>query len=340
MNKIIKVSVTAMAALSMWACVDNANSNKPANATNSNANATASKAAPSAETLLAMDKQANEAYFKGDTAFFDGFLSDKTVMYDGKDRYDKAAALKMIGSAKCDMKSWNIEDPQVSMIDADTYVLSYKGTYDGTCTEGGKSMKAPSPIRAATVYVRNGEKWQAAFHGENMIIDPKNPPAPPAKTEPSKADTSNANNSASNANSTSAESAPKATADANSDTLTKIHNSGWEAWKAKDAKKFDELLASNFAFLDPAGVWHGNKAETIKFWTEGMKCEGVNNVKFGPGFATPLSPTIEILTGNGTADGTCDGQKNGELSTTAFYVKDGDTWKLAFMMESIPQGGM
>lgn len=340
MNKIIKVSITAMAALSMWACVDNANSNKPANATNSNANATASKAAPSAETLLAMDKQANEAYFKGDTAFFDGFLSDKTVMYDGKDRYDKAAALKMIGSAKCDMKSWNIEDPQVSMIDADTYVLSYKGTYDGTCTEGGKSMKAPSPIRAATVYVRNGEKWQAAFHGENMIIDPKNPPAPPAKTEPSKADTSNANNSASNANSTSAESAPKATADANSDTLTKIHNSGWEAWKAKDAKKFDELLASNFAFLDPAGVWHGNKAETIKFWTEGMKCEGVNNVKFGPGFATPLSPTIEILTGNGTADGTCDGQKNGELSTTAFYVKDGDTWKLAFMMESIPHAGM
>jgi hypothetical protein len=238
------------------------------------------------------------------------------------------------------MKSWNVEDPQISMIDADTYVLSYKGTYDGTCTEGGKSMKAPSPIRAATVYVRNGEKWQAAFHGEALIIDPKNPPAPPAKTEAKKAEPANDNKSAANANSNTAAAAPKATPDANTDALTKIHNSGWEAWKAKDAKKLDELTAANFAFLDPAGVWHGNKAETIKYFTEGMKCEGVTNVKFGPGFATPLSPTVEILTGTGTADGTCDGQKNGELNTTAFYVKDGDTWKLAFMMEAVPQAGM
>ena len=342
MNKFIKFILMVMGALTIWACVDNT-ANKPANTNaNANANANISKpvaSAPSADTLLALDKQANEAYFKGDAAFFNGFLSDKMVMNGGGNRSDKTASLKMIGTAKCDMKSWNVEDPQVSTIDADTYVLSYKGTYDGTCTEGGKSMKAPSPIRAATVYVRNGDKWQAAFHGENLIIDPKNPPPPP-KSEAKKVEPANSNKSASNTNSATAETAPKPTPDPNTDALTKIHNSGWEAWKAKDANKLNELIASNFAFLDPAGVWHSGKADTVKYFTEGMKCEGVNNVKFGPGFATPLSPTVEILTGNGTADGTCDGQKNGELNTTAFYVKEGDTWKLAFMMESIPQAGM
>ena len=45
------------------------------------------------------------------------------------------------------------------------------------------------------------------------------------------------------------------------------------------------------------------------------------------------------LTGKGEADGSCDGQKNGPLYTTAFYVKEGDAWKLAFMFEALPTPG-
>src|SRR5436189_196126 len=54
-------------------------------------------------------------------------------------------------------------------------VLTYEGTYDGTCNDGagGKSTKIPSPMRAATVLVRNGDKWQAAWHSETAIIEPK-----------------------------------------------------------------------------------------------------------------------------------------------------------------------
>ena len=33
----------------------------------------------------------------------------------------------------------------VSPIDADTYVVSYKGTFDGTCTMDGKTEKSPEP---------------------------------------------------------------------------------------------------------------------------------------------------------------------------------------------------
>jgi hypothetical protein len=65
-----------------------------------------------------------------------------------------------------------------------------------------------------------------------------------------------------------------------------------------------------------------------------MKCEGITSVKVTDGFASAISPTVEILTLKGTADGSCDGQKNGPLFQSAVYVKEGDAWKLAFMFES------
>ena len=337
----ICVLSAALAAL-MAACgapagntVTNANAN--AN-TNSNANmAKPMAAAPTKDALFAMDKQANEAWIKGDTKFFDGFLSDKFVEYaDGK-RMAKADLTKMIADSKCDIKTWSLEDPQMAMIDADTYVLTYKGTFDGTCTgSDGKSMKVPSPTRAASVYVRSGDKWQGVFHGENLIIDPKNPPkaapAPPAKKEEAKKDDKPAANAAP---------APaKPVADANTEALVKIHTSGWEAFKAKDAKKFEDITSANLVNVDPLGGVYSGKANVIKQWTETMKCEGITKVSVADGFASAISPTVELLTLKGTTDGTCDGQKNGPLYQSTIYVKEGDAWKLAFMFESLPMPGM
>jgi len=331
MKTIVKIILLGTTSILFASCGAPAG-NAPANNANANtAKPTAAAAAPTADALLALDKQANEAFFKGDSKFFEGVLSDKMVMINGGQRMGKADVVKMVGGMKCDIKDgWKLEDPQMAKIDADTYVLSYKGTFDGTCTMDGKTMKQPSPIRGATVWVRNGDKWQGAFHGETMIIDPKNPPAPPAPVnkEVAKKDDKAAANS-----NTAAAPAKPATGNANTDALVKIHNGGWEAWKAKDAKKLEELASSNLSIVDPAGVWFGNKADTLKRWND-MKCEGITKVAVTDGFASAISPTIELLTLKGTADGTCDGQKNGPLLQSAIYVKEGDAWKLAFMFES------
>ena len=218
MKTIFQIAILAFAAVWMAACV------APATNTNTNTNTNATKptaAAPTADALLALDKQANEAYFKGDAKFFEGMLSDKFVILGpGGSRMDKAATTKMIASVKCDIKDgWKLDEPHVSTIDADTYVLSYKGTFDGTCTGmDGKTEKAPSPIRAATVWVRSGDKWLAAFHGENLIVDPKAPAAPPAKPEAKKEAPKKDDKAAANSN-TAYNTAvrAKATGDANTD---------------------------------------------------------------------------------------------------------------------------
>ena len=319
MKKITSILIAALAAISFAAC-GGTSENKPANATNANA-AKPVAAAPTKEALLDMEKKAGEAWTKGDTTYFEGMLSDKFVSFNMGQRTDKAGELKMIGSVKCDVKSSSLDDAQMIRINDDAYALVYKSTFDGSCTWEGKTEKIPSPSRAASVWVRDGDKWKGAFHSETLIIDPKVPPPPPAKTEAKKEEPKK-------------DGETKKESPGNTDTLVKLHQAGWEAFKARDAKYFNDNLASSFSFVDPAGNFVATKADTIKGWTETMKCEGITTVKVTDGMASAISPTLEVLTSKGTADGTCDGRKNGPLWQSAVYAKEGETWKLVFMFES------
>ena len=297
----------------------------PAKNTSLNSNVDNSKttaAAPTGDALLALDRQANEAYIKSDSKFFDRMLSDKFVMREGGQQMDKAAVIRMIAGNKCDVKDWKLEDPQMGKIDADTYVLSYKGTFDGSCTApDGKSMKVPSPVRAATVWARTGETWQVVFHGENLIFDPKN--SPPAKA-------------GGNKEKPTKDKAPaQPAADPSTAAMMAIEKSVWEAWKAKDAAKLEDLTTKDLSFQNIFGTYFANKADTIKDWTS-KRCD-IKSVSVTDGVGTLLSPTVGILSRKGTAEGTCDGQKLTSVLVfgTSVFVKDGDSWKLAFSLNRL-----
>jgi hypothetical protein len=335
MKKTLRFILLAAASTFVAACGGPAANTGANNATTNTTKPVA--AAPTADALMTLEKQANEAYVKGDSKFFEGMLSDKfVILTDGGQRMDKAATVKMIAGVKCDIKSMELTEPALSMIDADTYSLIYKATWDGTCNgPDGKRAKVPSPIRSASIWFRSGDKWQAVFHGENLIVDPKNPPkaapaAPPRKEEPKK-DVKTAANS----NTASNTGAPaKATPDANTDALVKVELALWEGWKAHDAKKLDDQLAKDVSFVNIFGTYFATRAEALKDWT-GVNCQ-IKSVSVSDGFATALSPTVEMLTRKGTADGTCGGQEVGGTAIwgVSIYVMDGDVWKFAFGMNS------
>jgi len=333
MKKLFLPFVIAVIGSLVAACAPPTANTNVANAGNVNANAAKpAAAAPTKEALLDLDKKANEAWMKGDTAHFEGMLSDKFVRYMNGTRSGKADEIKMIGANKCDVKSWSLDDAQITKISNDVYVNTYKSTFDGTCSMDGKTEKIPSPMRATSVWLRNGDKWEGVYHNEAMIIDPK---APPAKSETKKEEPKKDEKAASNSNaSNAAASEPaKPTPSSNTDALVKMHQAGWEAFKSKDANWFNEHIAANFGVVDPTGTYYGSKADAIKRWTETMKCEGITTVKVSDGSSTSITPTVEILTIKGTADGTCDGQKNGDLYQTAIYVKEGDVWNLGYLLE-------
>ncbi len=329
MKKTLRFILLAAASTFFAACGAPA-ANTGANNANTN---TTKPVAPTAAALMALDKQANQAYVKGNSKFFEGMLSDKfVILTDDGQRMDKAATVKMIAGVKCDIKSMDLTEPAMSMIDADTYALSYKATWDGTCNgPDGKPMKVPSPIRSASIWVRSGDKWQAVFHGENLNVDPNNPvapAAPPKKVEPKKDDKTAANsNTAAN---TAA--AARATPDANTDALVKVELALWEAWKDHDPKKLDDLMAKDLSFVNIFGTYLATRADAMKDWT-GAGCQ-VKSVSVSDGFASALSPTVEMLTRKGTAEGTCGGQNVGGTAIwgVSIYIKEGDAWKFAFGM--------
>jgi hypothetical protein len=332
MSKFLKLAIAAMAALSMWACVDNTNTNKPANAnaTNSNANATASKAAPTVDTLMAQEKSAHEAYAKGDGQFFQAFLSDKFMMNDMGKPSTKADTVKAIADVKCDVKNMALEESKLAKIDDDNYAVVYKATWDGTCKVNGKDEKIPGPMREATVWTRgSGDKWQPIWHGETMIVaDPKNAPKPPAGAPaPPAKDDKMASNSNSSANSSAAPAA-----DPNVEAMTAVEKSGWEAWKARDANKLSSLLTSNASFVGLFGTYAATRDDVIKDWT-GTQCD-IKSANVSDVHGQTVSPTFGFILFKGSAEGTCDNMKIQPVFGASFYVKEGDTWKLAFGFEN------
>ena len=315
-----------------------------------NANTSTTKpvaAAPTVDALMALDRQANEAYAKGDAKFFEEMLSDKFVMLGGGQWMDKVTTVGMIAGVKCDIKSMDLTEPAMSMIDADTYALTYKANWDGTCNgPDGKPVKLPSPVRSASIWIRSGDKWQSVFHGENLIIESKAPP--PSSPSPAlsardeqakKEEAKNDHNAAANSNTASRPAPASAMRDvkpsANTDALMKVELALWEAWKEHDAKKLDDLMARDVSFVNIFGTYLGTKADALKDWT-GNGCE-VKTVSVTDGFSTALSPTVEMLMRKGTAEGTCGGQNIGGVPIwgVSIFVKDGDAWKFAFGMNLV-----
>jgi hypothetical protein len=233
--------------------------------------------------------------------------------------------VKMIGGNKCNVKDWRLDHPLMARIDADTYVLSYRGTFDGSCAgPDGQPMKIPSPIRAATVWIRAGDTWRTAFHGQDPIFDPKSPPSPAkaAGVKESKEDDS-------------AVAIAKVAADPSTVAMMAVEKSVWEAWMAKDAAKLQELTTPDFSFQNIFGTYFANRADALKNFTSAY-CD-IKSVSVTDGEGILLSPAIGILNRTGTAEGTCNGQKLPRVPIygTSVFVKDGDSWKLAFSLNRL-----
>lgn len=315
--KSIKSLVLGVAAAVLFtACVETTNTNRPANSANlsnananTNANAAATTAAaPTKDALMTLEKSAWEAWKTKNASFWDPFLTTNFMGHGGGGRLDRAAALKEYAGAECDVKSYQISDDRMVPVGPDTAVVIYKVAVDATC--GGQ--KVPANSWAAGVYVREGNNWKGAFHGETPVRDPNAPPAKPGKPA-------------------TASNPPAGTTDALTQTLMAIENKAWEAWKSRDAAAVESIMAPNFTSLSGTGPL--DRAASVKEWSA-AKCEGLSFTLTDPR-SVQLNKDTALVMYHGEAKGTCDGKPLGEPSVWAASVdvKDGDTWKNAFYMQ-------
>ncbi len=217
--------------------------------------------------------------------------------------------MKEYAGADCNIKRYTLSDEQVRPLGKkDVALLTYKVAVEGTC--GGQ--KVPAKWWAASIYVRGGDTWKLAFHAEAAIVDPETASAQSKdKHEAPMMDEANS-----------------AAEDAGTRVLVANEKNLWEAWKDHDANKIEHLTTRDISFIDIFGNHFATKAAAVKDWT-GNGCN-VRSVSITNAAATMPSPTVGILTFDGSADGTCFGQKVEPIWGTSVYVKAGGAWEWTF----------
>ena len=337
MKTICKLSLFVVAALAA-ACAPPANTNTN---TNTNTNAAPKAAMPTADTLMDMEKKAWEAWKNKDTKYFEGFIADNAVGFEQGRRMTRAEMIKMIGEHPCEVKSFSLSDPHLTPAGSDAVVITYKGTADATC----EGQKVPANVTAASVYVRSGDTWKAAYHSEVPIVEQagassnsntnsSTAAAPPSNTTASGNTASNSTAAASNNSSTASTNSNTNTSssgDALTDALMAVEKRGWEAWMKKDAKEMEAVTVKDVTFVDAMGRVTKGQAETIKVWTD-ESCK-VSSVNVADGKASMITKDVAILTYKGTAVGTCGTMKLEPLWGTTVAMKEGETWKAVYIFE-------
>jgi hypothetical protein len=313
MKKIILWTIPLSAAAFIAGCGGTAE-NKPAaaNINTAPANTIAAKpaaAAPTKEALMTIEKSAWEAWKNKDTKFWDGFMADKYIESGPNGKIDKAAAIKMMSEDKSEVKSYSLSDDQMKMLGNDAALLTYKAEQD--YTENGKP--GPKNVWAASIYVREGDKWKSAYHNEVAAVDPKAAPAKPAK--PASNDKPAADAKA---------------ADPATEALLAVEKKGWEAWKARDQKAIEPIVANDLMTMEPTGRYDHDA--TMKLWFD-AKCD-IKSYTLSDPISGAITSDVSLLIFKASVDGDCGGQPIPATRSTSVYVKDGDSWKLAFALNA------
>jgi hypothetical protein len=115
--------------------------------------------------FMAMEKQAWDAFGKGDGKFFETFLTDEALVGTDFGFSSKAQTVKDIGAKPCELKSYVFNNFKVVMLDKNTALATYEATQDTTC--GGQ--KSPDKVIASTVYVKRKGKWMGMLHQESAV---------------------------------------------------------------------------------------------------------------------------------------------------------------------------
>ncbi|MCU1267666.1 MAG: hypothetical protein JWM21_3984 [Acidobacteria bacterium] len=115
------------------------------------------------KSLIATEKKLWEAWKNKDSKPFKAWVAADSIGIGDQGIQGKAALLKDMAAGGCEVKSFELTDFKLTMIDSDAAVLTYKGSSDATC--GGEATK---PAWASTTFVRRGGKWLVITHQETI----------------------------------------------------------------------------------------------------------------------------------------------------------------------------
>jgi hypothetical protein len=107
------------------------------------------------ETLIQLEQQTWEAWKNRDGKFFQDNLSDDHVEIHGGGRTGKADVVAGVASPACTVKTYALDNFQLTVIGSDSALLSYHAAQDTTCG----SYAVPSPVWVSSLWVKRDGRW-------------------------------------------------------------------------------------------------------------------------------------------------------------------------------------
>jgi len=119
------------------------------------------------EEIVAAEKTGWQAYADHNVKAYSDVWTDDAVevLADSSVLTGKQAILTDLKSTTCNVKSFDIANPQVREVSPDVAILTYSLTQDVTC---GATKLAPKAI-ASSLYVRRGGKWLGVHYQETVL---------------------------------------------------------------------------------------------------------------------------------------------------------------------------
>ena len=114
--------------------------------------------------LSAAETKLWEAWKNKDVKPFKTNLTADSLMIGDTGVSGKNDIVQMIASMPCEVKSFQLSDWKLTMLNSSTALITYKGSTEGTCAG------APIPtVWASSVWVNRGGRWLSAHHQETPI---------------------------------------------------------------------------------------------------------------------------------------------------------------------------
>lgn len=112
--------------------------------------------------IIALEKRGFEAWKNKDKKFFQDTLLEESLALWSSGLSTKEPWIQVNIDPNCTVKSYDLDNIKVTMLNKDTALMTYRYTHDTVC----KGKPEPSPVWASTLFVKRGKKWFQMFHQE------------------------------------------------------------------------------------------------------------------------------------------------------------------------------
>ena len=116
------------------------------------------------QQLVKLEKQSWEAWKNRDGKFFEGFLSDDHVEVGFSGVASKKEVVQVVGSPVCNVKSYELDQLEMRLLDKNTALLTYREAQDTMCHK-----VVPSPCWVSSLYMKRGDRWLNVLYQQSQI---------------------------------------------------------------------------------------------------------------------------------------------------------------------------